>query len=179
MRRHAILVVMLAPLAAAPARAAVPEPTQFRTDHYRDDVPATLHGAAVIHTPALAALVATGHPLLIDVLPAPVPPPDPRPGLPRMVPPHQGIPGSLWLPDVGRGALNPAAEARFRASLATLTGGKRGAPMIFTCLSRCWMSWNAAKRAVGYGYTNVIWYPDGVDGWRDAGHPTTIITPAP
>jgi hypothetical protein len=27
------------------------------------------------------------------------------------------------------------------------------------------MSWNAAKRAMPYGYRRVSWYPDGVDGW--------------
>ncbi|MEA1648849.1 hypothetical protein UAJ10_07440 [Nitrospirillum sp. BR 11164] len=42
------------------------------------------------------------------------------------------------------------------------------------------MSWNATKRAAGYGYTNVAWYPDGVDGWRAAGLPlatATALTP--
>jgi rhodanese-related sulfurtransferase len=33
------------------------------------------------------------------------------------------------------------------------------------------MSWNAAKRAIGLGYRNVIWYPDGTDGWAAAGLP--------
>jgi hypothetical protein len=27
------------------------------------------------------------------------------------------------------------------------------------------MSWNAARRALEWGYTAVIWYPDGTDGW--------------
>ena len=172
-----MFAVTLALLPVAPAFAAVAEPAQLRMDHYRADVPATLHGAGVIHTDALAALLTTRHPVVIDVLPAPAPPPDARPGLPRMVLPHQAIPGSVWLPDVGRGALDPAAETRLRARLAALSHGHLDAPMVFTCLSRCWMSWNAAKRAVGYGYTGVIWYPDGVDGWRAAGNPTVVTTP--
>jgi rhodanese-related sulfurtransferase len=31
------------------------------------------------------------------------------------------------------------------------------------------MSWNAAKRAAQYGYSQVYWYPDGSDGWEKAG----------
>jgi rhodanese-related sulfurtransferase len=41
------------------------------------------------------------------------------------------------------------------------------------------MSWNAAKRAVSLGYTAVAWYPDGTDGWREAGLPLSEATPAP
>ena len=177
MRVPALIVTLL--LAAARLHAEVPEPAQFRLDHYRDDVPATLHDAAVIHTDALAALLAREHALVIDVLPAPMPPADGRPGLVRMVQPHRTIPGSIWLPDVGRGAISPELEARFRARLAALTGGHADARLVFTCLSRCWMSWNAAKRATGYGYTGVIWYPDGVDGWAEAGRPTAVAVPAP
>ncbi len=33
------------------------------------------------------------------------------------------------------------------------------------------MSWNAAKRALALGYQNVAWYPDGTDGWHEAGLP--------
>ncbi|MEM7239896.1 MAG: PQQ-dependent catabolism-associated CXXCW motif protein, partial [Pseudomonadota bacterium] len=38
------------------------------------------------------------------------------------------------------------------------------------CLAGCWMSWNAAKRALEYGYTDVYWYPDGTDGWDFSGY---------
>jgi len=30
------------------------------------------------------------------------------------------------------------------------------------------MSWNAAKRVLSMGYSNVAWYPDGTDGWEEA-----------
>ncbi len=165
-------------LALAPATAfAVPEPPGYRLGHYRDAVPATLRGATVIHTAALAQFVATRHPVLIDVLPAPTPPADARPGMPRMPLTHRDIPGSLWLPETGRGALAPAAEARFKARLARAAAGSLAAPLVFYCLSRCWMSWNAAKRAVGYGYSHVLWYPDGADGWEGAGFATAPATP--
>jgi PQQ-dependent catabolism-associated CXXCW motif protein len=46
------------------------------------------------------------------------------------------------------------------------------------CLKDCWMSWNAAKRALAMGYTNVAWYPDGTDGWASADLPLEQATPA-
>ena len=44
-------------------------------------------------------------------------------------------------------------------------------PLVFYCQRACWMSWNAARRAVALGYKQISWYPDGVDGWREAGLP--------
>jgi rhodanese-related sulfurtransferase len=41
------------------------------------------------------------------------------------------------------------------------------------------MSWNAAKRALALGYTNVVWYPDGTDGWFNALLPLQDSTPEP
>jgi rhodanese-related sulfurtransferase len=41
------------------------------------------------------------------------------------------------------------------------------------------MSWNAAKRALSYGYTHVFWYPQGTDGWRTQGYPTAELQPEP
>ncbi len=147
-------------------------------DHYRGEVPDTLQGARVVHTTELARLIATAHPVLVDVLPAPAPPVDARPGLPRMPMVHRDIAGSVWLADIGRGALAPSVEARLRARLSALTGGRLAAPLVFYCLRQCWMSWNAARRAVLLGYTQVFWYPDGVDGWQEAGLPMAIAQPA-
>jgi rhodanese-related sulfurtransferase len=39
------------------------------------------------------------------------------------------------------------------------------------------MSWNAAKRALELGYANIIWYPEGADGWEKAGH--TLVPAKP
>jgi PQQ-dependent catabolism-associated CXXCW motif protein len=162
-----------------PAQASVPEPAGYRLDHYSGAVPDTLRGASVVNTATLAQMIrARQNLVLIDVLPAPLPPADARPGLPRMPLPHRDIPGSLWLPEVGRGALSPQTEAWFRAQLRTATGGRTDRPVVFYCRANCWMSWNAAKRAVSYGYTQVIWYPDGADGWQAAGHETTETRPA-
>ena len=161
----------LALVANAPAWAGVPEPSGYRMGDYRADIPDSLSGARVMHTADLDRLIRSQHPVLIDVLPAPMPPADSRPGLPRIPLPHKDVPGSVWLPDTGRGSLAPATDMWFRASLRSATGGAYSRPVVFYCLSRCWMSWNAAKRAVSYGYTQVIWYPDGADGWVTAGLP--------
>lgn len=162
---------------AVTARAAPPQPQGYRMDRYREAVPDGLDGARTLHTAELARFITLAHPVLIDVLPAPPVPPDARPGLPRLPLPQRGIPGTIWLPDTGRGALAPGMEARFRQRLAALLGGHPDKPVVFYCLSQCWMSWNAARRALSYSITNVVWYPDGVDGWQAAGLPTAEITP--
>ena len=41
------------------------------------------------------------------------------------------------------------------------------------------MGWNAVKRAAGYGYTSLYWYPDGTDGWRDWDKPFEAAVPVP
>ncbi len=51
--------------------------------------------------------------------------------------------------------------------------------MVFYCLAECWMSWNAAKRAIALGYRQVIWYPEGTDGWAAAGLPLSVTEPEP
>jgi PQQ-dependent catabolism-associated CXXCW motif protein len=74
----------------------------------------------------------------------------------------------LWLPDVGRGALTPQLEAYFRDHLDAATKGRRDVAVVFYCRADCWMSWNATKRAAGWGYSRLYWYRDGTDGWEAA-----------
>ena len=93
--------------------------------------------------------------------------------------PRRNIPGSLWLANVGYGALTPKLERYFRDNLDAATQGHRDRAVIFYCLADCWMSWNAARRAVRWGYRNVYWYRDGTDGWSDAGLPTAVAEPVP
>jgi PQQ-dependent catabolism-associated CXXCW motif protein len=159
------------------AAAGVPEPEGYRLDDYRAPVPATVAGGKVVHTKGLQPLVRHGRVLLIDVIPAPRRPDNMREDQPWMPVPRRDIPGSLWLPDVGRGALSPEIERWFQDSLVRLTEGDRRRPLVFYCLSQCWMSWNAAKRAASYGYRRVYWYPDGSDGWEKAGLPLAAAQP--
>ena len=52
------------------------------------------------------------------------------------------------------------------------------APLLFYCLKDCWMSWNAAKRAIALGYRHVYWFPEGTDGWTEAGGTLQAGAPA-
>ena len=87
---------------------------------------------------------------------------------------HRTLPGSVWWPEVGRGALSPEVEQRFRDRLAQ--AAMPGQTVVFFCLSDCWMSWNAARRAGSYGL-QAAWYPEGVDGWARAGLPLQEVAP--
>lgn len=182
-RRRARLTLLAGALALAAAQAlagpAPREPSDYRRESYRAPVPATLHGARVVSTAQAAALWKNGGAVFIDVLPrAPKPAGLPAGTLWHERPRHD-IPGSLWLPDTGYGDLAPPMQTYFRDGLAKASGGDRAKPLVFYCLRDCWMSWNAAKRAVALGYTHVIWYPDGTDGWEESGRPLAPATPAP
>jgi quinoprotein dehydrogenase-associated probable ABC transporter substrate-binding protein/PQQ-dependent catabolism-associated CXXCW motif protein len=157
----------------------VPEPEGFRTEAYRAPVPATLRGATTVDTAELRGLLQTEAPVLIDVLPAPRPPAD-RDGARIWRPtPRANIPGSVWLPNVGYGELPAEFASYFEVNLARLSEGDRKRTLVFYCQADCWMSWNAAKRAIRSGYSNVVWYPDGTDGWAAAGLPLEPAEPVP
>ncbi len=163
-------------LGAAPQPA---EPTAYRTDDYRSPTPATLHGARVLTTDQAHDLWVKHQAVFIDVLPQPPRPP----GLPAATiwhpKPRLDIPGSIWLPDTGYGALAPVMETYFAQGLARASSGDLSRPLVFYCLHNCWMSWNAAKRAISLGYTDVDWYPDGTDGWTAHDYPTEHREPVP
>jgi PQQ-dependent catabolism-associated CXXCW motif protein len=155
-----------------------PEPVGYRTSDYRTPTPATLAGARVITTAQAEALWKSGAAVFIDVHShAPRPANLPAGTLWREKP-RMNIPGSVWLPDTGYGQLAASTEAYLRNGLARLTGGDRAKPIVIYCLADCWMSWNAAKRALAMGYTNVAWYPQGTDGWKAAGLPLQQAAPA-
>jgi PQQ-dependent catabolism-associated CXXCW motif protein len=157
----------------------VPEPPGYRTEPYRAPVPQTLHGAQVVTTDDAAAIWRRGTAAFIDVLPQPRRPPNLPAGTVWRDTPRLDIPGSLWLPDTGYGDLAPVTETYFAAGLTRASGGDRGKPLVFYCQKNCWMSWNAAKRALALGYTNVTWFPDGTDGWQAAGLPLADAKPEP
>jgi PQQ-dependent catabolism-associated CXXCW motif protein len=157
--------------AAAQDRAAVPEPDGYRMDRYRAPVPATLRGAVVLGTEELERLIAEQRPVLVDVMPQPRKPEGRSDDKLWIEPKRADIPGSVWLPNTGLGELPPETAAWFADRLEALTGGDKARPVVFYCDQNCWMSWNAARRAVHeLGYTAVHWYPDGASGWKAAGH---------
>lgn len=173
----ALAATLLAQSAAAQS-AAVPEPPAYRTDDYRAPVPASVAGGHAIATDEAQRLWRDKQAVFVDVLPAPRRPKGLRPDALWKPLPRRDIPGSLWLPDVGRGALSEALDAYFRAGLERATGGDKAAPVVLYCLADCWMSWNATRRAASYGYTRLYWYRDGTTGWEAAGLPTEEAVPA-
>ncbi len=177
----AVLIAMLV-LSAGPkghASEDVPEPADYRTDNYRTKVPKSLKGAASVPSTEAAKALFDAGAVFIDVYPrAPKPPNLPKSTVWRE-PAHRSIAGAHWLPNVGYGVISAEIQGYFTAHLERLTGGDNAKPVVFFCLRDCWMSWNAAKRAMSMGYTTVHWFPDGSDGWEDMLYPVADLAPVP
>jgi PQQ-dependent catabolism-associated CXXCW motif protein len=150
---------------------AAPEPPGYRMEDYRAPTPATVGGGTTLDTMAAQKLWEKERAVWIDVLAAPRRPENLPASAVWLPVPRRDIPGSLWLPEVGRGELNSELEAYFRTNLERSTNGRRETPVVFYCRADCWMSWNATKRAASWGYTHVYWYRDGTDGWAAANLP--------
>ena len=156
-----------------------PEPEGYRVDNYRAPVPATLAGVRVLTTEQAEVIWRSKSAAFIDVLPRPPKPANLPAGTIWRDKPRLNIPGSLWLPDTGYGTLAATTEDYWRDGLARATGGNNAKLLVIYCLEDCWMSWNAAKRALSYGYSNVAWYPEGTDGWQRANLPLADSHPEP
>lgn len=167
---------------AAPAEAHggdVVEPEDYRQEDYRKPVPKTLKGAKAVSTEEAERLFGTGTAAFIDVYPRAPKPPNLPAGTIWRDPPHTTIKGAEWLPNVGYGKLTPEDVVYFKGHLERISGGDKAKTLVFYCLRDCWMSWNAAKRAMAdYAYTNVVWFPDGTDGWQEAGNEVASVRPA-
>jgi PQQ-dependent catabolism-associated CXXCW motif protein len=174
-----LLFVCIGASTAPAADDAAAEPEAYRLDDYRAPTPPTLRGAKVLSTQEAAAIWRAHDAAFVDVLPRP-----PRPkGLPAGTlwrdKPRFDIPGGIWLPDTGYGELAPVMLDYFVRGLEKVAGGDRSKLFVFYCQKNCWMSWNAAKRALSLGYVNVAWYRDGTDGWSTAGLPLQNADPEP
>jgi PQQ-dependent catabolism-associated CXXCW motif protein len=166
--------------ATAEGAAAVPdEPAGYRMDDFRSPVPATLKGARVVNADEAEKLWKEKRAVFIDVYPRPPKPANLPAGTVWRDPTHQSIAGARWLPNVGYGALSDAVDAYYKSELQRLTGGDMSRPIVLFCLKNCWMSWNAAKRALEYGYRDVTWFSEGTDGWQDIGNELVNIVPDP
>jgi PQQ-dependent catabolism-associated CXXCW motif protein len=178
--RTSIMLAMAAMVGLGdPARAgeAVAEPADYRMDTYLAPVPGTLAGATVLDTEAAHALWEQANAVFIDVFPQAPKPPNLPPKTIWQVKPRDTVKGAIWLPNTGYGRLPEHMDAFFRKRLAELSGGDPAKPLVFFCQQDCWMSWNAGKRALEYGYKTVYWYPDGMDGWDFADHETETALP--
>lgn len=166
-------------VATAQAGEPPPEPTGYKFDDFRSPTPATLSGAKVVDDDEAFAIWKARSAVFVDVMPRAPKPPNLPPGTIWRDKPRANIPGSIWLPNVGYGALSPEMDGYFRRNLEQATGGDKAKPLLVYCLKDCWMSWNAAKRALEYGYTTVIWYPQGTDGWAEFNNPIEPAEPRP
>jgi PQQ-dependent catabolism-associated CXXCW motif protein len=152
---------------------------EYRMSDYRAPTPPSVPGAMTVSTAEVEELARTGEAVLIDVYPAPPRPAGLAPNAVWIPKARDTIPGAVWLPNTGYGALPEGIEAYFRDNLERLTGGRHDRPLVFFCEPECWMSWNAALRAVEYGYSAVRYYPDGAAGWAAAGLKLAPLQPVP
>ena len=161
---------------AATAGQPVPEPAGYRLGDYRAAVPAGLTGARTVDLAGLQALLGKEDPLLVDVMPTqPKPANRPVDAIWRD-PERETIKGAVWLANMGYGKLPEAEETAFKDELLR-RAGSLDRPIVVFCEPQCWMSWNAAKRALAYGFRNIIWFPGGAAAWREAGLEAETVTP--
>lgn len=84
--------------------------------------------------------------------------------------PGNTIPGALnAAPASQAGTFSDQTQQEFGQFLQQVTQGNKARPMVFYCMStQCWMSYNAALRAINMGYANVLWYRGGIEAWQQA-----------
>lgn len=135
----------------------VPPTAQLRQPPYSGPTPLTIPGGLRITTAKLRSMLESlPLPVLIDVASGSE---------------HLTLQGAYWLPGAGHG-LNFIDEVQASLSrfLEQVTEGNRNRPLIFFCVNlECWLSYNAALRAVSAGYTAVYWYRGGLAAWRSEG----------
>jgi rhodanese-related sulfurtransferase len=87
------------------------------------------------------------------------------------------VAGAHWLYGAGRGnGFGDAIQDRLRRKLDGLTGGNKNTMIVTLCFdAHCWLSYNAALRAVKLGYPHVYWYRGGREAWRAAGLPVVPV----
>ena len=86
---------------------------------------------------------------------------------------RRGLPGAIYMgSEIGAGRIGIEMRDRYRVALEKLTGGDKSKPLVFYCLNaQCWLSYNASRRAIVAGYTNVYWYRGGIEAWKELGYP--------
>lgn len=137
----------------------VPPTQQLHDGAMHAPTPTSIPGAQVITTKGLVGLVQGRQApfFLFDVLGGPE-------VLPNAVP-------AVWMAQPGN--FNDQMQQQFAQVMQQGTQGRKDTALVFYCLSNhCWMSYNAALRAVNAGYKNVLWYRGGIEAWKAAGLPT-------
>lgn len=162
----ALAVALAAVMNVAQANAEVTETsdwgvapiTELKSKPYHAPTPTTIPGANVVSTVEVDQLLQRNPaPVVLNVL-------DNKRAEPT-------IPGAVRLARAGRGGdFNDQIQDKLAGELDRLTGGDKARPIVTFCRSsECWLSYNAALRAVKLGYTNVLWYRGGINAWKEAG----------
>ncbi len=129
---------------------------RLHTGPMHGPTPASIPGGQLITTKGLVALVQGRQApfLLLDVLGS-----------------QEALPGAIpAVPASQPGSFEDDTQRGFGNFLAQATRGDKRMALVFYCQStQCWMSYNAALRAIKLGYPNVLWYRGGVDAWKMAG----------
>jgi PQQ-dependent catabolism-associated CXXCW motif protein len=165
MRLRIVLLCAALITAGAPAKAGedadfgVPAQSMLRHGELHAPTPRAIPGGGTILTAALRERLrgaADERPLLFDVLGGE---------------PHHSLPGAIWLPGAGRGeSFEDAVQAQLGRLLQAATKGSFERPLVFFCQGpHCWLSYNAALRALRLGYREVHWYRGGIEAWLAAG----------
>lgn len=132
---------------------------ELRLANLSAPTPRAIPGAKVVRTADLRDRLSAAEaerPLLFDVLGGE---------------PHDSLPGAIWLPGAGRGeSYDDAVQARLARLLQAATRADARRAMVFFCQgTACWLSYNAALRAVALGYREVYWYRGGIEAWLAQG----------
>lgn len=133
----------------------VTAPRELYSGQFHGPTPNQIPGGQVITTKGLVPLLQQGIPVhVFDVL-----------GGQAMLP--NAIPAA-WAAQPGN--FDDHTQQRLAQMLRQVTRGQADAPLVFYCSGpQCWMSYNAAARAIRLGYRNVLWYRGGTEAWQRAG----------
>ena len=130
----------------------VPAQTSLKNGDLGGPTPSSIPGGRVITTPELLQLLNNRQSgaVVLDVLGS-----------------HQRLPNAVdAVAASAGGSFNDRTQRQFERQLEGLTGGRKDAPLVLYCSSiHCWMSYNAALRAINAGYTQVYWYRGGLQAW--------------
>lgn len=118
--------------------------------------PTQIPGGQVITTDRLIPLLAQG--------------PQAAPLVFHVLGPGNMLPGAqMAAPASQAGSFDDQTQREFGQYLQQVTQGDKARPMVFYCLNtQCWMSYNAALRAINMGFTHVLWYRGGIEAWQQA-----------
>jgi PQQ-dependent catabolism-associated CXXCW motif protein len=131
---------------------------QLHSGAMHGPTPASIPGGQVITTKGLVSLVQGRQVpyMIFDILGGP-----------------ETLPGAIPAAAASQGGtFDDQTQKGFGTYLQQATQGKKQTALIFYCQStHCWMSYNAALRAINMGYSNVLWYRGGIEAWKAAGLP--------